>query len=104
MGEKKHINKIPQKIPGQSRDILFTCFFFMCFFSLPKTGQTKIQPLNPKGKLNSQFHCALQGRRHRSQNTFIETLWVSRSSVLLFETDTGLVVNIKQLDCSVEMT
>ena len=40
MGEKKHINKIPQKIPGQSREnFVYVIFFFMCFF------RTLITPL-----------------------------------------------------------
>ena len=32
-GRKKHINKTPPKIRGQSREILFTCFFSLCAFS-----------------------------------------------------------------------
>ena len=37
MGEKKHINKIPPKMPGQSlENFVYVFFFFMCFFSLPK--------------------------------------------------------------------
>ena len=35
MGEKKHINKIPPKIPGQSRENFVYVFFSLCFFSLP---------------------------------------------------------------------
>ena len=33
MGEKKHINKVPPKIPGQScENFVYVFFFFMCFF------------------------------------------------------------------------
>ena len=35
MGEKKHINKIPPKIPGQSRENFVYVFFSLCVFSLP---------------------------------------------------------------------
>ena len=35
MGEKKHINKIPPKIPGQSREMFVYVFFSLCVFSLP---------------------------------------------------------------------
>ena len=35
MGEKKHINKIPHKIPGQSRENFVYVFFSLCVFSLP---------------------------------------------------------------------
>ena len=36
MGEKKHLNKTPPKIPRQSREnFVYVFFFFMCFFSLP---------------------------------------------------------------------
>ena len=35
MGEKKHINKIPPKIPGQSRENFVYVFFLYVFFSLP---------------------------------------------------------------------
>ena len=39
MGEKKHINKNPPKIPGQSREnfvyVFFSLCFFFFFFSLP---------------------------------------------------------------------
>ena len=39
MGEKKHINKIPPKNPGQSREnFVYVFFFFMCFFT-PQTGK-----------------------------------------------------------------
>ena len=31
-GRKKHINKIPTKSRDNPVKILFTCFFFMCFF------------------------------------------------------------------------
>ena len=31
-GEKKHINKSPQKIPGQSREIFVYVFFSLCVF------------------------------------------------------------------------
>ena len=40
MGEKKHINKIPPKIPGQSREN-FVYVFFLYVFSLPKIIQLK---------------------------------------------------------------
>ena len=37
MGEKKHINKIPPKILGQSREkYVYVCFFFKAFFDAPK--------------------------------------------------------------------
>ena len=36
MGEKKHINKIPPKIPGQSRENFVYVFFSLCVFLLPK--------------------------------------------------------------------
>ena len=36
IGEKKHINKILPKIPGQSRENFVYVFFFYVFFSLPK--------------------------------------------------------------------
>ena len=32
MGEKKHINKIPPKIPGQSRENFAYVFFSLCVF------------------------------------------------------------------------
>ena len=32
MGEKKHINKIPPKIPGQSRENFVYAFFSLCVF------------------------------------------------------------------------
>ena len=32
MGEKKHINKIPPKIPGQARDNFVYVFFSLCVF------------------------------------------------------------------------
>ena len=37
MGEEKHINKIPPKIPGQSRENFVYVFCFLCvfFFSFP---------------------------------------------------------------------
>ena len=35
MGEKKHINKIPPKIPGQSREIFVYVFFSLCVFFAP---------------------------------------------------------------------
>ena len=38
MGEKKHTNKIPPKIPGQSREKFVYVFFSLCFFSLPIPG------------------------------------------------------------------
>ena len=39
MGEKKHINKIPPKIPGQSREhFVYVFFLIVCFFSLPRFG------------------------------------------------------------------
>ena len=34
-GGEKHINKIPPKIPGKSREKFVTCFFLYVFFSLP---------------------------------------------------------------------
>ena len=38
-GGEKHINKIPPKIPGQSREKFVYVFFSLCvFFSLPKQG------------------------------------------------------------------
>ena len=51
MGENKHINKIPPKVPGQSREINVYVFFSLCvFFSLPKfkrdvLGTTRGAPL-----------------------------------------------------------
>ena len=33
MGEKTHINKVPPKIPGQSREIFVYVFFSLCVFS-----------------------------------------------------------------------
>ena len=35
MGEKKHINKIPPKIPGQSRENVVYVFFSLCVFFAP---------------------------------------------------------------------
>ena len=35
MGEKKHINKIPQKIPGQSRENFVYVFFSLCVLFAP---------------------------------------------------------------------
>ena len=35
MGEKKHINKIPQKIPGQSRENVVYVFLSLCVFFAP---------------------------------------------------------------------
>ena len=35
VGRKEHINKIHPKSRNNPRKILFMCFFFMCFFSLP---------------------------------------------------------------------
>ena len=41
MGDKKHINKIPPKMPGQSREnVVYVFFLFMCFcrsLFLPRT-------------------------------------------------------------------
>ena len=37
MGEKKHINKIPPKIPGQSRENYVYVFFSFFFFSFPSS-------------------------------------------------------------------
>ena len=34
-GEKKHINKIPPKIPGQSRENFVYVFFSLCVFFAP---------------------------------------------------------------------
>ena len=41
MGSKKHINKVPPKIPGQSRETFLTCLFIYVFFSLPKKSPRK---------------------------------------------------------------
>ena len=38
MGEKKHINKTPQKILGQPRENFVYVFFLYVFFSLPNLG------------------------------------------------------------------
>ena len=35
MEEKKHINKVPPKIPGQSREPFVYVFLSLCVFSLP---------------------------------------------------------------------
>ena len=35
MGEKKHINKIPPKIPGQFRENFVYVFFSLCVFFAP---------------------------------------------------------------------
>ena len=35
MGEKKHINKIPPKFPGQSRENFVYVFFSLCVFFAP---------------------------------------------------------------------
>ena len=37
-GGEKHINKIPPKIPGQSRENFVYVFFLYVFFSLPKNS------------------------------------------------------------------
>ena len=39
MGEKKHINKIPPKIPGQSRENFVYVFFSLCVFFARDKGQ-----------------------------------------------------------------
>ena len=44
MGEKKHIHKIPPKSWDNPVNILFTCFFFTCFSSLPNTGNITFSP------------------------------------------------------------
>ena len=39
MGGEKHINKVPPKVPGQSREYFVYVFFLYVFFSLPKSFQ-----------------------------------------------------------------
>ena len=44
MGEKKHINKIPPKIPGQSRENFVYVFCSLCVFSLPNIWGSNVHP------------------------------------------------------------
>ena len=45
MGEKKHINKIPPKIPGQSRETFVYVFCSLCVFSLPTLVKANFEAL-----------------------------------------------------------
>ena len=42
MGEKKHINKIPPRIPGQSRENFFYVFFLYVFFFAPNKHDSAV--------------------------------------------------------------
>ena len=61
MGEKKHINKMPHKIPGQSRDNFVYVFFLYEFFSLPKM----LLRSPPLKKAMARQACALLSRWRR---------------------------------------
>ena len=49
--ERKNINKIPPKVPGQSRESSVYVFFSLCvFFSLPKKGEKgRFRAISGKG-------------------------------------------------------
>ena len=60
MGEKKHINKIPPKIPGQSRENFVTCFYFYVFFSLPRYEPSLLCVLSATLILSKNSHVLAQ--------------------------------------------
>ena len=53
VGEKKHINKLPPKIPGQSREHFVYVFLSLCVFSLPLCDFSYVPFLLPKLELEN---------------------------------------------------
>ena len=60
-GRKKHINKIPPKIPGQSRENFVYVFSSLCVFSLP-SGRNCAQRAANGGSDPSWLNLAFLGR------------------------------------------
>ena len=68
-GEEKHINKVPPKIPGQSRETFVYVFFSLCVFFVPKVllGKRKSRKANNLGVRDS---VGKQGRGNQPPNSF----------------------------------